>query len=83
MSTAWRKASFDAWTRYHLPDENSANATVSYYTKGSLVALALFELAATVTPSMDPQPTLDGVMLKKWQLARPITHADIAPSIGR
>jgi len=35
------RASFDAWTKYYRPDENTVNATVSYYTKGALVALAL------------------------------------------
>ena len=76
------QASFDAWTRYYRPDENSANATVSYYTKGSLVALAL-DLSLRQLPPVDGhQPTLDGVMLKLWQLARPITHADIAKALA-
>ena len=35
------QASFDAWVKYYRQDENTANATVSYYTKGSLVALEL------------------------------------------
>ena len=35
------ESSFDAWTRYYRQDENSPNALVSYYTKGSLVALGL------------------------------------------
>ncbi|MFM2119471.1 MAG: hypothetical protein RL722_939 [Pseudomonadota bacterium] len=35
------EASFDAWIKYYRPDENTPNATVSYYTKGALVALAL------------------------------------------
>ena len=35
------QASFDAWVKYYRPDENTPNATVSYYTLGSLVALAL------------------------------------------
>jgi hypothetical protein len=35
------QSSFDAWIKYYRPDENSVNATVSYYTKGSLVALCL------------------------------------------
>src|SRR5690606_102576 len=30
------ESSFDAWTRYYKQDENSPNALVSYYTKGSL-----------------------------------------------
>ena len=35
------EASFDAWVKYYRSDENTPNATVSYYTKGSLVALLL------------------------------------------
>jgi predicted metalloprotease with PDZ domain len=34
-------SSFDAWIKFYRSDENSPNAVVSYYTKGSLVALAL------------------------------------------
>ncbi len=32
-------ASFDAWVKYYRQDEQTANTTVSYYTKGALVAL--------------------------------------------
>ncbi len=35
------ESSFDAWTRYYKQDENSPNVLVSYYTKGSLIALGL------------------------------------------
>ena len=35
------QSSFDAWVKYYRQDENTINATVSYYTKGSLVALCL------------------------------------------
>jgi predicted metalloprotease with PDZ domain len=35
------QASFDAWTKFYRPDENTPNATVSYYAKGALVGLAL------------------------------------------
>ena len=35
------EASFDAWTKYYRPDEQSLNSTVSYYQKGALLALAL------------------------------------------
>ncbi len=34
-------ASFDAWIKLYKPDENSPNAGISYYSKGSLAALAL------------------------------------------
>ena len=35
------ESSFDAWIKYYRSDENTPNATISYYAKGSLVALAL------------------------------------------
>jgi predicted metalloprotease with PDZ domain len=35
------ESSFDAWTKFYKQDANGANAIVSYYAKGSLVALAL------------------------------------------
>ncbi len=76
------QASFDAWTRYYRPDENTANATVSYYTKGSLVALAL-DLSLRQLPAVaGHQASLDGVMLKLWHLGRPITHEDIAQALA-
>ena len=34
-------ASYDAWIKYYRADENSANTSVSYYTKGAVVALLL------------------------------------------
>jgi len=35
------QSSFEAWTKYYRQDANSPNLTVSYYTKGALVALCL------------------------------------------
>lgn len=35
------QSSFDAWIKLYRPDENSANASISYYLKGSLVCLLL------------------------------------------
>lgn len=34
-------SSFSAWTKFYQQDENAMNAVVSYYAKGSLVALCL------------------------------------------
>lgn len=34
-------SSFTAWTKFYQQDENAINSVVSYYTKGSLVALCL------------------------------------------
>jgi predicted metalloprotease with PDZ domain len=35
------RASQDAWIKFYRPDENSRNSSVSYYSKGALVALQL------------------------------------------
>ncbi|WP_343592527.1 peptidase M61 [Paracidovorax wautersii] len=56
------EASFDAWIKYYRQDENTPNATVSYYTKGSLVALCL-DLALR----REGRTTLDAVMRGLWQ----------------
>ncbi|WP_094809743.1 M61 family metallopeptidase [Bordetella genomosp. 12] len=58
------ESSFDAWTRYYKQDENSPNALVSYYTKGSLVALGLDLL---IRRDSQGQRSLDDVMRLLWQ----------------
>lgn len=35
------QASFDAWIKSYRPNENSGNTTISYYNKGSLIAVML------------------------------------------
>jgi predicted metalloprotease with PDZ domain len=60
------QASFDAWVKYYRQDENTANATVSYYTKGSLVALC-FDL----TLRLEGHANLDEVMRACGSAARP------------
>lgn len=58
------ESSFDAWTKYYRQDENSPNAIVSYYTKGSLVALAL---DLTLRAETAGKKSLDDVMRALWQ----------------
>jgi predicted metalloprotease with PDZ domain len=55
-------ASFDAWVKYYRGDENTPNATVSYYAKGSLIALAL-----DLSLRARGRGTLDAVMRALWQ----------------
>jgi predicted metalloprotease with PDZ domain len=55
------EASFDAWVKYYRQDHNTPNATVSYYTKGALVALC-FDL----TLRLEGHTTLDDVMRALW-----------------
>jgi predicted metalloprotease with PDZ domain len=54
-------SSFDAWIKFYRQDENSPNAVVSYYAKGSLVALAL-----DLTLRRDGS-SLDRVMRTLWE----------------
>lgn len=58
------ESSFDAWTKYYRQDENSPNSIVSYYTKGSLAALAL---DLTLRTRSDGKTSLDEVMRALWQ----------------
>jgi len=56
------QASFDAWVKYYRTDENTPNATVSYYGKGALVALCLDLMLRA-----EGLHTLDDVMRGLWQ----------------
>ncbi len=55
-------SSFDAWIKYYRQDENAPNAVVSYYVKGSLIALAL-----DLTLRARSKVTLDDVMRELWR----------------
>lgn len=35
------ESSFDAWIKHYRPNENSPNSTVSYYSKGAMIALIM------------------------------------------
>ena len=69
------QASFDAWVKYYRTDENTPNATISYYTKGALVALC-FDL----TLRSEGHCSLDDVMRALWARcnAGPMSEADFA-----
>jgi len=57
-------ASFDAWIKYYRPDENSINTSISYYTKGSVVALLL---DARVRKATNGARSLDDVMKAAYE----------------
>ena len=58
------ESSFDAWIKFYRPDENASNALVSYYTKGTLVALAL---DLTLRRGTKGRKSLDDVMRALWE----------------
>ncbi len=68
------QASFDAWIKYYRQDENTVNATISYYTKGSLVALCL-----DLSLRQAGKTSLDAVMQALWRRcqAGPMTEKDL------
>ncbi|SEA75485.1 M61 family metallopeptidase [Variovorax sp. YR216] len=72
------EASFDAWVKYYRQDEQTPNTTVSYYTKGALVALC-FDL----TLRAEGKGTLDQVMRLLWTRSEggPIDEADFAAAL--
>ena len=58
------ESSLDAWIKYYRQDENSPNATVSYYVKGSLVALCL---DLFIRDKSRGRKSLDDVMRALWR----------------
>ncbi|THT99610.1 M61 family metallopeptidase [Lampropedia puyangensis] len=72
------QASFDAWMKYYRQDENTANITVSYYTKGALIALCL-----DLYLRQQGVGTLDQVMRTLWDQSQggPIREQDIAAAL--
>ncbi len=72
------QSSFDAWVKFYRNDENTPNATISYYAKGALVALA-FDLQLRA----EGKGTLDDVLRLLWSRSAggPIDEADIAGAL--
>jgi predicted metalloprotease with PDZ domain len=79
------QASFEAWTKYYRADENTPNATVSYYSKGAAIALCLdLSLRQLNTPPDNPQPaqrpSLDALMRGLWRRTQADRHRAAAVS---
>ncbi len=80
------EASFDAWVKYYRQDENTPNATVSYYTKGALVALC-FDLTLRSEAKEHRRAkgaTLDDVMVALWLRCKAgaMREADFADALA-
>jgi len=58
------QSSFDAWDILYRPEPNHPNTSISYYTKGALVALAL---DLTLRADTAGRTSLDDVMRALWQ----------------
>jgi len=69
------ESSFNTWTKFYKQDENAANAIVSYYAKGSLIA-ACIDLKMRL--SSDGHRSLDDVMRHLWR-----DYLETGEGIGR
>ncbi len=58
------ESSFNTWTKFYKQDENAANAIVSYYAKGALIAACIDLRLRAVT---DNRASLDDVMRELWR----------------
>ena len=74
------QASFDAWVKYYRVGENTPNATVSYYTKGALVALCL-----DLTLRDEGRGSLDEVMRELWRRCDggPLRESEVRAALRR
>ncbi len=77
------EASRDAWIKYYNPDENSANASVSYYTKGAMLGLLL---DVEIMRETKGEKNLNDVMKYLWKeyyrkQKRGFTPAELQKSI--
>lgn len=57
------ESSWLTWTKFYQQDENAPNSIISYYTKGSLIALAL---DLTIRKETNNKKSLDNVLLTLW-----------------
>lgn len=57
------ESSWLTWTKFYQQDENAPNAIISYYTKGSLIALGL---DLTIRKQTNNEKSLDDVLLHLW-----------------
>ncbi|MDA3806398.1 MAG: PDZ domain-containing protein [Thiomicrorhabdus sp.] len=58
------ESSLLTWTKFYQQNENAPNAIISYYTKGSLIALGL---DLTIRQQTQGVKSLDDVLLHLWQ----------------
>ncbi len=78
------EASFDAWIKYYQPNENSLNATISYYKKGTLLA-AMLDL--DIMHHSRSQYSMDDVLRylyhEYYKTGSGVTEADIQSALEK
>jgi predicted metalloprotease with PDZ domain len=70
-------ASFDAWIKYYRPDENSQNASISYYTKGEVIGFLLDARLRRATNGAKSLDDLMRLMYARFSGAQGFTPEDL------
>lgn len=63
LTQSLAESSYETWTKFYQQDENAANAIVSYYTKGALLA---FVLDIKIRKQTQDAKSLDDVLRHAW-----------------
>ncbi len=79
------ESSFDAWIKSYRPNENSRNAEISYYSKGSLIGMLL---DLEIMHQTNGEKTLDNVMRNMYnkfykKLNRGFTDAEMQEELEK
>lgn len=59
------ESSMDAWIKFYRPNENSANSTISYYSKGGVIAMLL---NIEILSNTKGEKSLDDVFKYLWKV---------------
>jgi predicted metalloprotease with PDZ domain len=70
-------ASYDAWIKYYRPDDNSANVSISYYTKGLVIGFALDAKIRRLTGGAKSLDDLMRVMYQRFSGAKGFTAENL------
>jgi len=73
LAQSLEEASFDAWIKLYRPDENTINTTISYYTKGTVVAWLLDARIRRVTGGAKSLDDLMRLAYARWSGERGFT----------
>lgn len=77
-----RESSLDTWVKTYIRDENSVNTTISYYSKGSLVALLLdLKISAETNGKKNLDDFMQALYKKSEEGKQPINY-DIVKEIA-
>ena len=70
------ESSFDSWIKFYQPNENSVNTTVSYYSKGKIIALLLdIEIIRATSGEKSLDDVLE-LLYKEYYLKKNIGYSE-------